>query len=207
LIEQKEVKTMKEQKRWMVMFAALLMATMFFSGVGRAGDLEPSAPPAPTMKTLDDMYSATSWSRTLTCRSTSNCPRFVVLEGDLSGTVLDRETGLVWQQSPDVHPWTWAEAVQLCHGTHGGWRLGFHLPTVEQLLTLVEKKYSDAILPEGHPFTVVADYYWTSTTFPGDVTRAIMVSFDEGDGYPVYNAKTATYRAWCVRGGQSFDGR
>jgi hypothetical protein len=41
-----------------------------------------------------------SWSQKLKCEN--NCPRFTVLKSWDNEAVLDKETGLVWEQSPDT---------------------------------------------------------------------------------------------------------
>jgi hypothetical protein len=68
----------------------IVIATMMlFPVIGRAGSLEPSAAPTPTMKTLDQIPPI--WSQKLPAAQ-----RFeLVLNGY---TVLDKETGLVWEQ-------------------------------------------------------------------------------------------------------------
>ena len=72
---------------------AILTAVLFMPGMVKSGSLEPSAGPGPTMKTLDEI--PPTWSQKLPAAQ-----RFViVLDG---AAVLDKETGLVWEKSPDT---------------------------------------------------------------------------------------------------------
>ena len=53
--------------------------------------------------------------------------------------VLDRETGLVWELNTDVNvTHTWDGAVMHCYGATIGGRKGWRLPTISELMTLVE---------------------------------------------------------------------
>ena len=82
----------------------------------QAGDLQPSAPPAPTMKTMDNV--PPTWSQKI-----AGAARFeLVLDGE---AVLDKETGLVWEQSPMKESFDWSSAKSLCMRLELGGRKGF----------------------------------------------------------------------------------
>ncbi len=191
------------KKKSVVLSAAIVMAiavVMFIPVTGIAGSLEPSAAPAPTMKTLDEIG---AWSQTLSCESTSNCPRFqLVLNG---AGVLDKETGLVWEQSPSTSlaP-SWASAIDTCLSMSVGGRKGWRLPTIEELSSLVDPIRENPSLPAGHPFTIVLSYYFSATTRDDDATLVRGVRFD--GGYVGSSSKAAAAFVWCVRGGQGYDG-
>jgi hypothetical protein len=149
----KEARKMKKQTKWLVVSVALLIGAVLLPAVDQAGELEPSAPPAPTMKTLDDIYSATSWSRKIPCDSTDNCPRFVVLSDFDDDAVLDKETGLVWGRRISRNASAqWHLLMGYCTHRNTGGRMGWHLPTIEQLGTLIDRTRSNPALPAGHPF-------------------------------------------------------
>ena len=127
--------------------------------------------------------------------------------------VLDKETGLVWQRLVWGAPpwWTWAGARTQCNVSLIGGRLGWHLPTVEQLTSLIDVSRADdeIKLPVGHPFLNVqvgeSDWYWTASPYPGTWGYyAIAVSFQKV--YPAniqgWDVWSQQLHLWCVRGGQ-----
>ncbi len=175
-----------------------IAVVMFFPVMGIAGSLEPSAAPAPTMKTLDQI--PPTWSQ-----KTSGAARFeLVLDG---AAVLDKETGLVWEKSPSTTSAPWINAVYGCIDKWLGGRKGWHIPTVEQFASLVDSSSAGyPKLPAGHPFTgVVTGYYWTSTLFPDTPSRAFTLMI--GTSAVSHFVKTDSALVWCVRGGQSYDGQ
>ena len=83
-------------------------------------------------------YATPSWDQKLACSDASSCPRFVVLSNWNSDAVLDRETGLVWEKSPDSAVSAWPDAMRRCNGISTGNRKGWRLPTVQDLASLVD---------------------------------------------------------------------
>ena len=118
--------------------AIVLLAITVLAPPLLAGDLDPPGPPAPTMKTLDQI--PPTWDQTLQSSNSTtpdgcNSSRFKCV---IAGTaVLDKETGLVWEKSPDTNTRdgdaAWAYCVEKTVGSRKGWRL----PTVEELASLV----------------------------------------------------------------------
>ena len=189
-----------------IMFATLLALHVFVVPV-LAGNLDPGAPPGPTMKSLDEIPPA--WSQTLPAAE-----RFVLVMG--GAAVLDKETGLVWERTPisfyfsgGVPNTSWLQAFHTCYspaivvGNRRGWRL----PTAEELASLLSVFEPTAPkLPAGHPFmNVLASRYWSATTYPGDTTFSYFVDF--GAGNLSVSARSASYAVWCVRGGQGYNGQ
>lgn len=136
--------------------------------------------------------------------------RFRVLGGFNNAAVLDRETGLVWERSPDAGTRTWFGAHRVCvdKAVGIGNRKGWRLPTLQELASLVDPTLNrgDApALPAGHPFTNVrSDFYWSATTFVEDATDAWGVAFEDGiliGPGPRFTGKTLAGFVWCVRGG------
>jgi len=133
----------------------------------------------------------------------------LVLDG---AAVLDKETGLVWERSPDNAYRIWIDAINQCYSKQVGGRLGWRLPTVEELASLVDLTQSNPALPSGHPFDTdctsggcVQSYiYWSATTLAGAPSGVWGVNMDSG--YVGYYDKTGYgVFVWCVRGGQGYD--
>lgn len=186
----------------------VVVALMLFAPVlSIAGSLEPSAAPAPTMKTLDEVYSTKSWSKKFTCDSTTNCPRFEVLADFNDEAVLDKETGLVWERSPYAVKADWTSAMYWrCKSRTIGDRKGWRLPTIEELSSLLDMTRFQPCLPAGHPFTVPLNAaHWSATTATDYTSGAWRVLFAIGDVYPAAKTFSENY-VWCVRGGQGSDG-
>ncbi len=145
------------------------------------------------------------WSKTLQCDTTA-CPRFELVMG--GAAVLDHETGLVWEQSPSSTTYAWTNAFLVCQDENIGNRLGWRLPTVDELASLVDPTVAapGPTLPSGHPFGNVQQIYWTATSWPAPIAdTAWAVSFSVG--HAGGNGKANTFNVWCVRGGQGYDGR
>jgi hypothetical protein len=91
-----------------------------------------------------------------------NSSRFTcVLEGE---AVRDNETGLVWERSP-TKVGTWEQAVRGCWMEAVGGRMGWRLPTIEELATLVDRSHPNPpdAFPTEHPFINLAHHYWSAT--------------------------------------------
>jgi hypothetical protein len=115
--------------------------------------------------------------------------------------VLDKETGLVWEKSPDTTTRTWANAISYAYNKNVGGRKGWRLPTVEELASLVDLTQSNPAIPSGHPFTnVQLSGYWSATTVAG---TAWDVYFHNGN--VSYSIEPVPLYVWCVRGGHGYD--
>ena len=126
-------------------------------------------------------------------------PRFAVYDG----MVLDKETGLVWEQEPFGDPMNWASAVGHCYEREVANRMGWRIPTVEELAGLVDNDNASPALPSGHPFGSVQINYWTANTHASLPTTARMVTFDNGAVSQTHMSYATNY-VWCVRGGRGF---
>lgn len=117
-------------------------------------------------------YAEPAWDQKLPAAT-----RFIVLTDWSSQAVLDRETGLVWEQASLVTATTWSNARIFCHSRGIGDRRGWRLPSVYELASLVDLSVlpisSVLILPLGNPFgSVQASGYWSATTNAEDPTHA-----------------------------------
>jgi hypothetical protein len=172
------------------------------AGVVQGGDLDPPATPGSTMQTLDDLPPA--WHKEI-----SGAARFDDSTAQAQGYVLDRETGLVWEKTPDTTTRDWDSSVEHCYnrtvGGEIGQSMGWRLPTIDELFTLVEPMtVGTPKLPAGHPFSGIAGEYWTATTRPApNVSDAY--SWDSDTAAVSTWNKVATRRAWCVRAPSGYD--
>jgi len=137
-------------------------------------------------------------------------PRFVlVLNGE---AVLDRETGLVWERIPSAGTthYTWFNALGYCSCLSVGNRMGWRLPTVQELASLIDHSVSTYLkLPNNHPFEGVQPTYLSATVhvMPGppewyEIVRMVSIG---GDGAVGNTSKDGIGYVWCVRGGPGED--
>ncbi len=168
--------------------------------------------PAHAATSAGPYYATPSWDQQLQCDTPATCPRFIVLSNWSSAAVLDRETGLVWEQAPDgtnTYPWSNADitltAAWHCNRLTVGNRKGWRLPTLQELASLVDPSHPNPALPAGHPFSssVQSSYYWSASTSASNASLAWAVGLFDGDVSVDYKADTLF--AWCVRGGQGVD--
>ena len=166
----------------------------------QSGSLEP---PGSAVDGLGDPVPTTqtqpSWDQTLPVAE-----RFVLVMG--GAAVLDKNTGLVWEQSPQTTTHMWASARFQCIRRGVGGQMGWRLPSIPELTSLVVpgNPAGGPDLPAGHPFSnVQSNLYWSATTSADDPPFAWVVSFGSGDA--VTFSKTGNFFVWCVRGGMNAD--
>lgn len=91
-------------------------------------------------------------------------PRFEVIDD----VVIDRLTALCWAKRADLAggPVTWLDALtevaRLNQGATG--KVGWRLPNINELESLVDCGMHSPALPFGHPFECIQESYWSSTT-------------------------------------------
>ena len=144
-------------------------------------------------------YATPSWDQTLPVAT-----RFIVLSNLNNQAVLDRETGLVWERSPDTTATAWALANNRCHNMVLGNRKGWRLPALQELLSLVDPSVPvpGPTVPSGNPFqNVQSTFYWSATaTLNGNYYQVLFVNSEVFTSAPTFPGN-----AWCVRGGQVAD--
>jgi Protein of unknown function (DUF1566) len=147
-------------------------------------------------------YAMPSWDQTL-----PSATRFIVLSNFNIQAVLDRETGLVWEKSPQTTAEDWFVARRTCANKTIGNRKGWRLPSLPELASLIDPSVaalpgpSNPALPAGHPFNVESGRYWSATTHVQNPTDA-WVMFVYG-GHVTFALKTNSGQVWCVRGGMN----
>ena len=150
-------------------------------------------------------YATPSWDQKLQCDTTATCPRFIVLSNWASAAVLDRETGLVWEKSPDQTRYIWYSANSLCINKDISGRKGWRLPSVQELVSLIDST-AFPTLPPGHPFVgVQTSSYWSVTSRPTEAGAGGWVaSFSSGSAGAADKINSPNF-VWCVRSGPGAD--
>ncbi|MDP1769473.1 MAG: DUF1566 domain-containing protein [Nitrospirota bacterium] len=170
-----------------------LVGALSLAGCGSGGD---PAAVAQSSGVIDLSGVTPNWDKALPAAS-----RFTVLAAFNNEAVRDNETGLVWGKSPTTTTHTWSNARSSCAERPVGGRMGWRLPSVHELMSLVDPTQSNPSLPAGHPFlNVQSSLYWSATTSAEDPALAWYVGFFNGN-LSSPNGKNNTYNFWCVRGG------
>src|SRR3984893_6524811 len=96
-------------------------------------------------QTSGPYYATPSWDQKLVYFQ-----RFICVTDWNNEAVLDKETGLVWQRSPLVHNGAgvnFVDAVRACYNADTGARMGWRLPTPEELTSLIDPTQSESAPP------------------------------------------------------------
>lgn len=131
-------------------------------------------------------------------------PRFAVHDDQ----VLDKETGLIWVGRPFCSE-DWRDAIWLSREYTGGNRMGWRLPTIEELSSLLDpsEKHTPPSLPEDHPFGDVDEALdqclWSSSTYEVDSDFAWTVHLFENRMGIARKSETKCCW-WPVRGGNGY---
>lgn len=152
-------------------------------------------------------YANPSWDQQIPAAQ-----RFIVLSNWNNEAVLDRETGLVWERSPiSATRIGWFDAIAECESLAVASRLGWRLPSVQELTSLIDPTQSNPTLPAGSPFQGISSafgsLFWTAATAETDASAAKAVNFSNGSitqqpKVPIVPLVQGA-RFWCVRGGSS----
>jgi hypothetical protein len=82
--------------------------------------------------------------------------------------------------------------------------MGWRLPTIQELESLIDPSQSNPALPVGHPFSnVQSSGYWTGTTSNAAAGWAWGVGFTNGNQF--IDNMSHSYLFWCVRGGKGLN--
>ena len=202
-LKKEEIEMLQKRITWLflsvVAFVFVMGLNKFTYGAERVKEPEPYNPPTWSMQ-LD----STNGDAVSGCGSTRFECVFPTLSNPNGEAVLDRETGLLWEQSPGTTARTWSSALSYCFAKKVGGCKGWRLPTIEELATLVDDRQSNPALPSGHPFSnVQSSWYWSATTEalpPAHGSWALNVGYVNGS-----LKDDDTFFVWCVRGGQGHD--
>ncbi|MBM4311788.1 MAG: DUF1566 domain-containing protein [Deltaproteobacteria bacterium] len=110
-----------------------------------------------------------------------------------NGIILDKTTGLMWQQVTKPQKFTWEEAKKYCADLSLGGYSDWYLPTQQQLESLVDLRFNPTINISFFPDTQASDYW--SYTHNESIRKACLVDFSDGDSYFSYKSGKAYVRA------------
>jgi hypothetical protein len=112
-----------------------------------------------------------------------------------AATAHDTQTGLTWQRATNPAA-TWLDALGSCDALTLGGSADWRLPTVKELLSIVEDTAINPSIDVGAFPGTPAEWYWASTPSLAPPTYAWTVSFTDGFDTPA--AVTQRYLFRCV---------
>jgi hypothetical protein len=152
------------------------------------------------MKTIDSL--PPSWFQLLPSDDGPPCTNsrfFCVMNGE---AVLDRETGLVWQQTITAGGLNWTSARLACRHATTGDRRGWRLASLAELSSLIDPDGLTSNPPAGHPFSglpVTDNEFWTGEHLDG-FAGAWAVRIGAAPYFITSYVDSTPLRVWCVRG-------
>ena len=184
------------QSRSVVLTCLALSVLSLLAGCGQSGGDPANAagPPSNPNPTIDLSGVTQNWDKKL-----PNNSRFTILTDFDSQAVRDNETGLVWEKSlAGGAGISWASASFACINKSLAGRKAWRLPSIAELLSLVDTTQNNPALPTAHPFTGLQSIYWSATTIQDLPTFVWGIHLPTGGTTTI--DKTSTVSAWCVRG-------
>jgi hypothetical protein len=142
------------------------------------------------------------WSETLNFELSEITVARFTDNGD--GTVTDLKTMLMWFKDASVlNGYMYMEAVKACtmypiwsFAGYKDWRL----PSMPELMSLIDKSQSDPALPPGNPFVNVQERYWSTKELTGYENWHYIMNLDSGDWQFAYDYDEIVC-GWPVRPG------
>lgn len=104
---------------------------------------------------------STVQSRSVVNTNNSSASRFVIA---FPGAVLDKQTGLVWEETPDATPRTWTDATRYCIDKTVGGTIGWRLPSTAELKSVQDPSMMPPFVPVGVFTDVQSTTYWSAST-------------------------------------------
>jgi hypothetical protein len=186
--------------------AVVLVGTLLVTSVVVADDDNSKNPFTQILAKLDQILSKLNGSDNgnHTLRWDTNYPSATRFTTAFTGAVLDKNTGLVWEQAPSTMSTNQTDATSYCINKNVGGTRGWRLPSVPELTSLIDPSLPAPFVPASIFTGVYLGWYWSATSSDGTLGRAWYVLFFDssvssqfkGKGGPTYG----NFRAWCVRG-------
>jgi hypothetical protein len=111
------------------------------------------------------------------------------------GTVLDTETGLMWQKATAPGAYTWSEALMYAEGLTIGEYTDWRLPNRNELHSLVDYSCHSPAIGPGLKSNTSHGPYWTSTTLADASSYAHRVDFCVGYVFPALKYEISYVRS------------
>jgi len=182
------------QPKWMTITAGIVVLVGGLSILGYQVLSVPSTAPSGREVIIGDIIR--NWQN-----AHPAAERFLILPAFSNQAVLDKETGLVWELSPQASTVTWNEARTTCVKRAIGGQKGWRLPAPSEMRSLVGPAVdaSGPNLPPGHPFhNIQTTAYWTVVPEANQPSYARYM--DAFLGNVLSFIKIYTFPVWCVRG-------
>ena len=112
------------------------------------------------------------------------------------GTVLDRQTGLIWQQGSS-EPMPWLEAVRYCNQLDLADSRGWRLPFRDELKTLVKTVGAGEYLNKKAFPEIEAEVYWSLSREEQQPDQVWGVSFADGKDY-MFDRNDFNFKGRCL---------
>ena len=97
-----------------------------------------------------------------------------------SDIVIDKDTDLIWQDNSTIVSKTYKEAIRYCQNLSLGGYDDWRLPNIDELMSISDKSRYNPAVKKIFKHTKNS-YYWSSSRYKGNSSRAWIVYF--GDGY------------------------
>ncbi|WP_103191570.1 Lcl C-terminal domain-containing protein [Formosa algae] len=126
-------------------------------------------------------------------------------EANTDGTVTDKATGLMWQQTDSGQTYNWKAALNYAKNSTLAGYSDWRLPNTKELQSIVDydKKTIPAIDESVFTCTNKDSWFWTSTTQGDFKYTACYIAF--GKAYSKDNSAATTYYDWHGAGAQRSD--
>jgi len=139
--------------------------------------------------------------------------QFIILTAFNGEAVLDKNTGLVWEQAPTAATPSWSTAKRSCVNREIGGTVGWRLPSVVELTSVQDHTLPAPFVPAsvftiGNPGDITTPgvrtgAYWSATASVDLPDNACGAFFNHLDVFTA--GKSGTLHVWCVRGPMNAD--
>lgn len=153
---------------------------------------------APPTKGGSSATPAQNWDQNVASTS-----RFTVLAAFGGAAVMDNNTGLVWEQTPDAGTRDWGAALSHCVSRNVGGSVGWRLPSVVELKSLQDPSLPTPFVPASIFTGVTSITFWSASTSSLLASDAWRVDFNLG--LVNTTGKGSSFYTWCVRGPMNAD--